>query len=400
MNLATTSLPGSKRSIDTLTLPNKTKKVATAGLPVAAFARATPPSAPASSPAAERPVAHERCAFTALPTVVIGRVGSLLAESSLSVACRSTLEALPEVHYKINMSEDVKHFEGDPDPLGVAARDHFGLHASGRLATGRVVVRITITHVALQAYFAQQQAVKRVVRHSITTLQEITISSCTGPGNVPLAHILGELVPRSAKRRRVAPRLAKVHLVAGATGVAKAGKAVAAGLWPALEVLTFSHCRANAGHFKDLASGLSARLAPRLRVLYWGDQSSIRKNPIDDVVLTALSRGGCPLIEHLSFTGNHFCPEKRIECLLGALRACPLLRTLRMDCSRTPHLELRDLARALEAGHAPNLELLFVRATTRYYRGSDVQLKALRRAAASRKPPVELESEIKTRLKD
>ncbi len=213
-------------------------------------------------------------------------------------------------------------------------------------------------------------------------------------GRARVAPIIGEL----AVNHRVAPHLCCVELVAGATGVAKAGKAVAAGLWPKLKVLMFPHCRANRGHFEELAHGLALGRAPKLRVLIWDDQSCIRKRPIDELLLSALVWRRCPRIERLSFTNNHFCPEHMILYLKEVLRACPSLRILEMDCSRRPCVQLHDLARALRKGHAPNLEYLFVRATAPYYRGSDVGLKALREAAASREPPVTLVSEIKTRL--
>ena len=120
--------------------------------------------------------------------------------------------------------------------------------------------------------------------------------------------------------------------------------------------------------------------------------------PVDDVILSALAWGRCPRIESLSFTGNHFCPEHMILYLEDALKACPSLLMLDMDCSRRPCVQLHDLTCVLRKGHLPNLEYLFVRATASYYRGSDVELKALREAAASREPPVMLESEIKSRL--
>ena len=249
-------------------------------------------------------------------------------------------------------------------------------------------------------YRDPEEAVKRVVRHSIPTLRRITVSGGKGHhhGRFRVAPIIGELVPLSAKRRRVAPQLRRVELVAGATGVAKAGKAVAAGLWPALEVLKLSRCRANASQFEELAHGIRTGRAPHLRVLNWDDQSCIRKRPVDDVILSALAWGRCPRIESLSFTGNHFCPEHRILYLKDALKACPGLLSLEMDCSRRPCVQLHDLTCALRKGHLPNLVYLFVRATAPYYRGSDVELKALREAAASRGPPVMLLSEIKTRL--
>ena len=251
---------------------------------------------------------------------------------------------------------------------------------------------------ALPWYKAAEEAVTKVVRHSIPTLRRITVSGWKGDGRSRVAPIIGELVPLSAKRRRVAPQLRRVELVAGATGVAKAGKAAAAGLWPALEVLKLSHCRANAGHFEELAHGIRVGRVPHLRVLNWDDQSCIRKRPVDDVILSALAWGRCPRIKGLSFTGNHFCPEGRILYLKDALKACPGLLMLEMDCSFRPCVQLRDLTRVLQTGHLPNLEYLFVRATAPYYRGSDVELKALREAAESREPSVKLFSEIKTRL--
>lgn len=257
-----------------------------------------------------------------------------------------------------------------------------------------VLARVKIQNKGLE------EAVGRVVRHSIPTLRWITIRGGVGQdGRARVAPIVGELVLLSSKRHRVAPRLKRVELVAGATGVAKAGKAVAAGLWPALEVLSFSHCRGNAGHFKDLADGLRAGRAPFLRALEWDDQSSIRKRPVDDVILSALAGGMCPRLESLSFKDNHlFCPEYSIFYLKDALRACPNLRVLAMDCSRTPCRQLHDLARALRKGWMPKLDFLYVRATAPYRRSSDVELKALREAVASREPPVMLVSEIKTRL--
>ncbi|CAM9613864.1 unnamed protein product [Ectocarpus sp. 4 AP-2014] len=406
-----------------------------------------PPSPSSSSPA---PTAQGR-RLGILPGVVLREIVSFTTDSSLSGVCRTALVAIRELHYKVDMANNAFRGAG-ADPAGADLANHVGLEASGALATGRAVVRITITTVIESAnesrhharYKALEQAVGRVVRHSIPTLREITIRGCptwngraryacrdtrrTQPGQKSRIHmlhpnvvaqthllfslfrspcsvhpfilfsrmlvpshilcarlhvvcvrsrvgaILGELVPLSAKRHRVAPRLSRVHLVDGATGVAKAGRAVAAGLWPALEELTFSHCRANAGHFRDLARGLRSGLAPRLRVLGWDDQSSVREASIDDVILGALSWGKCPLVERLSFTGNRFCPEHSIGYLEEALWVCPRLRELRMDCSRTPHRQLRVLAGALAGGHVPCLERLLVRATATYYRDSDVEL--------------------------
>ncbi|CAM9917348.1 unnamed protein product [Ectocarpus sp. 12 AP-2014] len=487
------SLPADKKirlSGGTTTTTTTTITTAAAGTAVARAVAEAAPSPSSSSPAA----AAERRHLDVLPGVVLREIVSFTTDSSLSGVCRTTLGAIRELHYKIDMTDSLEVLDYSPgeDPAGAVLTNHMGLDASGALATGRAVVRITITQVHHAQDPALEQAIRSVVQHSIPTLREIAIRgyptwtgrarfmflslslslsislslslslSCTLPilfsrlgvfWNMHMLHtklvaqipgcsislsftllrqslnsrfafgcalhvracvhlcsqllrvrsrvgaILGGLVPLSAKRHRVAPRLARVHLADGATGVAKAGRAVAAGLWPALEVLTFSHCRANAGHFRDLARGLRSGLAPRLRVLGWDDQSSVRDVAVDDVILGALSWGQCPLVERLSFTGNHFCPENRIRYLEEMLWVCTRLRELRMDCSCTPHHQLRVLAGALAAGHVPRLERLLVGATARYYRGSDVELLALKRAAASRSPPVELELQIKTRLK-
>ncbi|CAM9109349.1 unnamed protein product [Ectocarpus sp. 13 AM-2016] len=480
------SLPADKKirlsgGTTTTSTTTTTTTTAAAGTAVAQAVAEAAPSPSSSSPAA----AVERRHLDVLPGVVLREIVSFTSDSSLSGVCRTTLGAIRELHYKIDMTDSRKVLDHCPgeDPAGAVLTNHMGLDASGALATGRAVVRITITHVHHTQDPALEQAIRSVVQHSIPTLREIairgyptwtgrarvgailgelvplsakrhrvaprlarvhladgatgvakagravaaglwpalevlTFSHCRAnaghfrdlarglrSGLAPRLRVLGvgailrELVPLSAKRHRVAPRLARVHLADGATGVAKAGRAVAAGLWPALEVLTFSHCRANAGHFRDLARGLRSGLAPRLRVLGWDDQSSVRDVAVDDVILGALSWGQCPLVERLSFTGNRFCPEHRIRYLEEMLWVCPRLRELRMDCSRTPHHQLRVLAGALAAGHVPRLERLLVRATARYYRGSDVELLALKRAAASRSPPVELELQIKTRLK-
>ncbi|CAM9512174.1 unnamed protein product [Ectocarpus fasciculatus] len=391
------SLPDT-RALDFLSSLPAAKKIRLSGAAgTAAVAQTVVEAAPSSSSSSPAAAAAEGRHLGVLPGVVLRHIVSFTTDISLSGVCRTTLEAIRELHYKVDMVETAYYGPG-ADPAGAELRNHMGLGASGALATGRAVVRITITRVR---YKALEQAVRSVVRHSIPTLRGITIRGYpTWNGRARVGAILGELVPISAKRHRVAPRLSRVHLVDGATGVAKAGKAVAAGLWPALEVLTFSHCRANAGHFRDLARGLRSGLAPKLRGLGWNDQSSVRDVAVDDVILGALSWGRCPLVERLSFTGNRFCPEHSIRYLEEALWVCPRLRELRMDCSREPHHQLRVLAGALAGGHVPRLERLLVRATAPYYRDSDVELLALKRAAASRSPPVELELQIKTRLKE
>lgn len=210
--------------------------------------------------------------------------------------------------------------------------------------------------------------------------------------------VLDALIPRSSKRFVVAPNLTCVKLRGQATLVHKAGKAIDAGLWPALEELNLSECRANVGHFKNLVRAIWSGRALNLRLLNWNGQSENRDKRLDDVVLSALASGQCPLIEHLSFTGNRFCPEHAIDMLGYALRACSNLRVLKMDCSRAPGRELRTLTRVLEAGHVQHLAWIFARATKPYDARDGMRegVKALRRAAEQRANPVEVHTEIKT----
>lgn len=210
--------------------------------------------------------------------------------------------------------------------------------------------------------------------------------------------MLDALVPLSTKQYRVASNLVRVELVDGPSGVAKAGRAIAAGLWPALEELVVARCHANAEQFKKVAQGIASGKVPNLRVLNWDRQTYHRRRPLDDVLLLALSAGKCPLIESLSFTDNRFCPEFSIFYIRQALRACPKLQELRMDCSRTPRNELVELVSALREGSAPHLASLFVRSTKAYHMSDETKpaVQALRETVQLRIPPVCVEVQIKT----
>ncbi|CAB1110527.1 unnamed protein product [Ectocarpus sp. CCAP 1310/34] len=139
------SLPD-KRALDLLSSLPADKKIrlsggtttttttAAAGTAVAQTVARAAPSPPSPSPAA----AAERHYLDVLPGVVLREIVSFTTDSSLSGVCRTTLGAIRELHYKVNMTEDV---------VGAEIKHHMGLDASGALATGRDVVRITITHV-------------------------------------------------------------------------------------------------------------------------------------------------------------------------------------------------------------------------------------------------------------
>ncbi|CAN0013357.1 unnamed protein product, partial [Sphacelaria rigidula] len=247
-------------------------------------------------------------------------------------------------------------------------------------------------------YEALEEAVKRVIQHATPTLRSITIRATGVTSCNRVSAVLGALVPLSRKQYREAPNLTRVELVGGPSGVAKAGRAIAAGLWPALEELIVARCGANPDQFKQIARGISSGRVPKLRVLNWDRQTYHRRRPLDDVLLLALSAGRCPLIESLSFTGNHFCPEFSILYIWHALRACPRLMELRMDCSRTPRRELNVLTEALRAGEAPRLASLFVRSTKTYHASDKTKpaVRALLKAAADRNPPIQVEVKVKT----
>ena len=77
----------------------------------------------------------EAGSFDALPAVILIQIAAFSPASSLSGASRSTLSVIRGLHYKMNMrrSGRIPNLDG-----------HMGLQASGALATGRVVTRITV----------------------------------------------------------------------------------------------------------------------------------------------------------------------------------------------------------------------------------------------------------------
>ncbi|CAN0491408.1 unnamed protein product, partial [Ectocarpus sp. 12 AP-2014] len=168
------SLPADKK----IRLSGGTTTITTAaGGTAAVDVEAAPSSSSSSATAAEG--RH----LGALPGAILKEIVSFTTESSLSGACRTTLGAIRELHYEINM-ERISFRSPGADPAGADLTNHMGLEVSGVLATGRTVVRITITHVIHSSdqkrhharYKALEEAVRRVVQHSIPTLREISIS--------------------------------------------------------------------------------------------------------------------------------------------------------------------------------------------------------------------------------
>lgn len=230
------------------------------------------------------------------------------------------------------------------------------------------------------------------MQHSIPTLQSITVTGNRGKDSGRVAAIVGALVPISAKRHRIAPRLTRVEIRDGANGIVKAANAIAAGLWPALQELILTNCHGNNSHFSGLSKTLRLGCAPNLRVLIW-DNQCCGKDGVDDLVLWGLSAGNCPRIERMSFTDNFWLLEVRLDNLRGALHACPNLRELRMDCTRSPGKQMRDLTAALQAGDMPRLTSLFLRESgnSSLVPSTDEDTNALKHAVAARAPPIDLE---------
>lgn len=247
-------------------------------------------------------------------------------------------------------------------------------------------------HPSQGGYEVLETAVKKVVRHSIHTLRSITVRGMRGKDSARVAAILCELVPSSSKNYRKAPRLTHVELHHSAAAFSKAGKAIAAGLWPALEELLLPNCHANLTHIGKLVSGLGCGRAPNLRLLDWDEQASNHHKRLDDAILSALSKGECPHLEFLSFANakaiNPSISDDS-QHLKGALRACPLLKELRMTVTRRSTEDLTRLTEALEAGDVPCLAYLEVSCLRRHSTAlSAPEMLAIKRAATARIPAV------------
>lgn len=101
-------------------------------------------NSPASSPtnAADSQV---DVTLARLPMVALSYIASFARGGELSGACRSTLEAIPELHYRICIKDQAASFSIARDPGGALSSGHMGLQPSGALATGRMVTQITVT---------------------------------------------------------------------------------------------------------------------------------------------------------------------------------------------------------------------------------------------------------------
>lgn len=80
-----------------------------------------------------------------LPTVALIYIASFVQGGRLSGACRFTLQAVPEVHYKVDIRSNAWSFSSARDPYGELSSEHMRLQPSGALVSGRVVSRVTVT---------------------------------------------------------------------------------------------------------------------------------------------------------------------------------------------------------------------------------------------------------------
>ena len=184
---------------------------------------------------------------------------------------------------------------------------------------------------------------------SIPTLRLLTIHGTNG--NETLG-IVDALLP---SKWRVVPNLVALELsdiiVDSSTSgpIRKIGEAIEThDSLPALEELTFRSCGTLESDIEPLAAALRKGHARELRVLSCCNQHG-NLGAITEVLLEAMARGAHsrPGVQVLSFAGNASFVTTPLVHLKEALRACPRLRTVCLDCSLMPAPELRGLATSI-----------------------------------------------------
>ncbi len=118
-------------------------KKARGGSGAASTAHSVAEASASSSPPIRAPAVD--LSMVTMPTVVLSHIASFARGGHLSGACRSTLEAIPGLHYKISIKDRGGSFSAAEDPTGALSTEHMGLQPSGALATGRVVTHATVT---------------------------------------------------------------------------------------------------------------------------------------------------------------------------------------------------------------------------------------------------------------
>ncbi|CAN0454635.1 unnamed protein product [Ectocarpus sp. 12 AP-2014] len=288
------------------------------------------------------------------------------ANGSLGETSKAMRTAIP-AHYKVNMMARAVAFGSHKDPQGLLLNQHMGLQPGGTPLAPRAITKITVTGCSDRndtdgGYQRLEEAIKRVVVHSATSLRSISV---TGRGcsrdNKTVFATLEALVYYLPLTLRMARAISHVTVAHSQRALIAASRALKSNIWPGLEELILRNTRAQHNAVTPLVYGLRQGNAPFLRVLDWGGQSRTTAC-IGNYVLSALSAGPMrPRIEVLNFNNNCTFFDEKLSNLRGALRACPGLLELRMDSTTTPSDQLGDLTLALEAGDVPRLRSLYVR---------------------------------------
>lgn len=250
-------------------------------------------------------------------------------------------------------------------------------------------------------------AVHDEVARSIPTVRSVAVKTVS---KEDASGIIGALIPREPSRWRVVPNLVSLLLsdlvgdfgggdeMAGAHPVRTIGQGIELfNQLPALQELVLLNCQTPEADVEPLAAALKKGNAPQLRVFNCGNNQQRGNNPessTTDLLLRALASGARPRhrLQVLSFADNWSFVDAPLTCFRAALNACPGLRKLNLDSSKTPISEVLDLADAVSAGDLPQLE--YVCLTVPVVDPKDEPWKAieiLTRAAASKVPPVLLE---------
>ncbi|CAN0192792.1 unnamed protein product, partial [Ectocarpus fasciculatus] len=262
------------------------------------------------------------------------------SNGSLGETSKTMRTAIP-AHYKVDMMARAVEFGSKEDPRGVLLIHHMGLQPGGTPLAPRAITKITVTNCSDRSdsdggYQRLEEAIKRVVVHSATSLRSIVVTGSGRPkaDNKTVFAILQALVYYLPLTLRMARAISHVEVAESQKALLAASRALKSNIWPGLEELVLRNNRAKDSAVASLVHGLRKGNAPFLRVLDWGGQSRTTAS-INNCLLYALSAGPKrPRIEVLNFSNNSTFFDEKLPNLRGALRACPGLRELRMDSTQ------------------------------------------------------------------
>ena len=133
-NASLSSTMGTSASRDCRESENQWTETASSTAPSASTPSSRTGCAAVSTAPSASPSPSGTGCFNALAAVLLVQISSFSPESNLSGVCRSTLSAIRNLHYTVNIPYSFS--DGD--------EGHMGVQESGALATGRVVTRITV----------------------------------------------------------------------------------------------------------------------------------------------------------------------------------------------------------------------------------------------------------------